>query len=89
MSLLGVRHQIADLERPLLGRPHLLDDELEIVLVILDPPADLRMNPLSGMALKMSRVAFHIRAVTCAGAIGDERLDEVFARWWWRRTACR
>ena len=76
--LFGMRDQIADLERPFLGRPALLDDELEIVLVILHAPADLEESAF-GQRVKMSRVAFHIRAVICVRSIRDKRLDEKLA----------
>jgi hypothetical protein len=71
-----LREQVADLEAALLGRPELLDDELEVVLVVLHPGAEPRV-PAVGQALEHLAAGVpdarrHLRA-----AVGDEGLNVV------------
>src|SRR5207237_10343418 len=76
--LIGVGDEIGNLVRPVFGGPALLDDELKIVLIVFDVPADFDEAGLGHGAEDVAAGVPHARG-DLRGAVGQKCLDEVFA----------
>src|SRR5579872_1002680 len=74
----GVRHEVGNVERSFLRRPHLLDDELKIVLIILNPPANAKKSPIRHGREHIAR-RIPDASVQLRGAVGTISLDVMLA----------
>ena len=74
----GVRHQVGRVERAGFGGPHLLDDELEVVLVVFDAAADAEHSAIGHGGEHLAGCVPDAHG-HLTGAIGAEGLDVEFA----------